>query len=279
KRITRLGWVRYLADGFNMVHVLDFEGLADEMRHALTDRLRMVHTGAEGQLHKLRRQMTWKQFILAMRLHTAEEIATDGFGAYWTDSLRKIATKVGLRDYWSMIPSDGDFLGAVPSYTSIGDPLRRLCHQLIAFDIFRRGRAPDKVTATDLFYMRSMDEGMTVNVPYLLAHYLFIYAKGRKQGARMSGGHFVARLAKHFGLLTEEILQGLTVVVRDLIVIDMDELARLCICERLGDTWAWVAPGLERQQVAAAGAAQGHQKIPEGGVQADLVPVKVAQMP
>ncbi|GJZ61451.1 hypothetical protein Tco_0617588 [Tanacetum coccineum] len=36
---------------------------------------------------------------------------------------------------------------------------------------------------------------------------------------------FVARLAEHFGLPTEERLQGLTVIVQDLSVIDMAELA------------------------------------------------------
>ncbi|GKE47610.1 hypothetical protein Tco_1478868, partial [Tanacetum coccineum] len=39
---------------------------------------------------------------------------------------------------------------------------------------------------------------------------------------------------------------GYTVIVRDLPVIDMDELVRLQICDRLVDTWAWVAPGPER---------------------------------
>ncbi|GKF68518.1 hypothetical protein Tco_0198197 [Tanacetum coccineum] len=78
----------------------------------------------------------------------------------------------------------------------------------------------------------------------------------------MSGGHFVARLVKDFGLLTKERLWGLTVVVRDLTMIDMDELARLHIYERKGDTWAWVAPGLERLQVAMAEAAKDDQEIP-----------------
>ncbi|GKD68562.1 hypothetical protein Tco_1322652 [Tanacetum coccineum] len=41
-------------------------------------------------------------------------------------------------------------------------------------------------------------------------------------------------------------------VVGELRMIDMDELVRLHICERLGDTWVWVAPGPERQQVAPA---------------------------
>ncbi|GJV95669.1 hypothetical protein Tco_1547246 [Tanacetum coccineum] len=48
-----------------------------------------------------------------------------------------------------------------------------------------RGQALEKVTATDLFYLRSMDEGMAVNVPYLLAQYLFRHADRRKCGARM----------------------------------------------------------------------------------------------
>ncbi|GKB16297.1 hypothetical protein Tco_0850220 [Tanacetum coccineum] len=35
-----------------------------------------------------------------------------------------------------------------------------------------RGQAPEKVTTTDLYYLRSMEEE-TLNFPYLLAHYLF----------------------------------------------------------------------------------------------------------
>ncbi|GJV53239.1 hypothetical protein Tco_1448980 [Tanacetum coccineum] len=41
------------------------------------------------------------------------------------------------------------------------EPLRRLCHRLIAFSTAGRGQTPEKVTTTDLFYPRSMDEGTT----------------------------------------------------------------------------------------------------------------------
>ncbi|GJW18603.1 hypothetical protein Tco_0026039 [Tanacetum coccineum] len=51
----------------------------------------------------------------------------------------------------------------------------------------------------------------------------------------------------------EKVFEGLTMIMRDLPVIDMAELVRLQICVELDDTWAWVAPGPERQQVAAAG--------------------------
>ncbi|GJV43268.1 hypothetical protein Tco_1427804 [Tanacetum coccineum] len=106
--------------------------------------------------------------------------------------------------------------------------MMRLYHRLIACSIVGRSQAPEKVTVTDLFYLRGMDVG-SVNIPYLLARYLRRFASGRKQGAMISGGQFIARPTEHFGLLTEERLQGLIVIVRDLLVIDIAELARLHI--------------------------------------------------
>ncbi|GKF14619.1 hypothetical protein Tco_0056081 [Tanacetum coccineum] len=71
---------------------------------------------------------------------------------------------------------------------------------MIACSISGRGQAPEKVTSVDLFYLRSMDRG-TANVLYLLAQYLFRHAEGRKIGERLLGGHFIRRLAAHFGLV------------------------------------------------------------------------------
>ncbi|GJR15012.1 hypothetical protein Tco_0797664 [Tanacetum coccineum] len=110
-----------------------------------------------------------------------------------------------------------------PSYTAIRDPILRLCHRLIACSIVGRSQAPKKVTVADLFYLRGMDIG-SVNFPYLLARYLRLFAAGRKSGAHISRGQFVARLAEHFGLLTAKILVGLTVITPELPIIDMGEL-------------------------------------------------------
>ncbi|GJX44719.1 hypothetical protein Tco_0261395 [Tanacetum coccineum] len=96
------------------------------------------------QLGGARRTMTWRQFILALGLHTTNEMTKDGFEAYW------------------------DFLRPAPSYTFIRDPVRRLYHRLISYSISGRGQAPEKVTATYLFYLRSIYQG-TKNVPYMLA--------------------------------------------------------------------------------------------------------------
>ncbi|GJY16948.1 hypothetical protein Tco_0387370, partial [Tanacetum coccineum] len=142
------------------------------------------------------------------------------------DSARQIPDKGDLRDYWIGISSARDFLGITLSYTTIQDPILRLCHKLIACSIAGRSQAPDKVTVTGLFYLRGMDVG-SVNVPYLLARYLRLFVDGRKSGAHISGGQFVARLAEHFGLLTAEIVGGLTVISPELLIIDMAELSGL----------------------------------------------------
>nr|GFB45305.1 hypothetical protein [Tanacetum cinerariifolium] len=82
--------------------------------------------------------------------------------------------------------------------------------------------------------------------------YLFRHALGRKQGARMSVGHFIVCLGVHFGVITKEILHALTVKVRELTTIDIDELVRLRIWDKLRDVVTWVPMGPERQHVEVA---------------------------
>ncbi|GJR44710.1 hypothetical protein Tco_1312813 [Tanacetum coccineum] len=69
--------------------------------------------------------------------------------------------------------------------------------------------------------------------------------------------------------------------IRDLPVIDMAELVRLQICVKLDDTWSWVAPGPERQQVAAFGAPEAAKDAPvaDEGAPAIPAPVRAPQPP
>ncbi|GKC51300.1 hypothetical protein Tco_1074045 [Tanacetum coccineum] len=106
------------------------------------------------------------------------------------------------------ILSGRDFLGPALFYVLIRDPVRRLCHMMIAYSISGRGHGPKKVTDVDLFYLRNMVRG-TINVLHLLAQYLFRHAEGRKSGARLSRGHFIGCLAMHFGLVSDHGLRGL----------------------------------------------------------------------
>ncbi|GJW17986.1 hypothetical protein Tco_0025422 [Tanacetum coccineum] len=116
------------------------------------------------------------EFILALGLHTEEEMESLGFARCWSESERMIPVKGDLQDYWIGISNDGDFLGPPPSYTLNRDPAVRLYHMMMAHSIAGRSQTPEKVTVTDLF------------------------AAGRKSGTHISGGQFVAQLAEHFGL-------------------------------------------------------------------------------
>ncbi|GKB08374.1 hypothetical protein Tco_0836658 [Tanacetum coccineum] len=121
-----------------------------------------------------------------------------------------------------------------------------LCHRLIACSIVGRSQALEKVTVTDLFYLRGVDID-SVSIPYLLAQYLRRFSLERKQGAMISKGQFVARL----------------------------------ICEELDDTWAWVALGPKRQHdiiVSAPEVAGGALVVDEGAL-AILAPVQAPHPP
>ncbi|GKA36832.1 hypothetical protein Tco_0723397 [Tanacetum coccineum] len=130
------------------VQVFDFGGLPDLMAEGLSGWGLQVSVSLGGARHHL----SWRQFILALGLHTAKEMETVGFAS---------------------------------SYTSIRDLILRLYHRLIACSIAGRSQAPEKVTVTDLFYLRGMDVG-SVNIPYLLARYLRLFSLGRKKWAMIS---------------------------------------------------------------------------------------------
>ncbi|GKB07079.1 hypothetical protein Tco_0835312 [Tanacetum coccineum] len=182
--------------GVHQVQVFDFGGLTTEMAEGLSGRMLVEHRDAQGQslftIHAWRRlfeirgpllggakrRMSWREFTLAIGLHTAKEIEFAGFG----------------------ILSKGDFLSSAPFYTAIRDPMLRLCHRLIVCSITGRSQAPEKEICF-----------------------------GEKPKAMTSGGQFVARL----------------------------------ICDELGDTWASVASGLERQPVAAAGSPEVDEGAPD----------------
>ncbi|GJT13456.1 hypothetical protein Tco_0860498 [Tanacetum coccineum] len=189
------------------------EGYTEEIVHHFEQRLETIFEstymiGSEMgldvadtlcfQLGGARRSMIWRQIILALGLYTAEEMVEGGFEAFWLGSERVIPDKGYLSGYWIEISSGMDFLRSAPSYTYIRDPVRRLCHRLISYNIFGRGQ------------------------------YLFKHAEGRKSGGRLSGGHFIGRLAHHFGLVSDDGQRGLNVVTRELPLIDMASCCGCC---------------------------------------------------
>nr|GEW04905.1 hypothetical protein [Tanacetum cinerariifolium] len=181
-------WLRYQVVGYIEEIVYDFD--------------QRLETIFSRQLGGVRRSKTWRQFILALGLHTPEEIADDGFGTYWLGTQRVIPNKRDLSDYWVEISSIRDFFRGAPFYTYIRDPVWRMCLDLIH-------------------------------------HFWEGHAEGRNNNARLSGGNFIRHLAHHFGLVSDDGLRGLFVVTRKISLIDIGELVKLNICGEIGDDWAW----------------------------------------
>ncbi|GKC97802.1 hypothetical protein Tco_1168077, partial [Tanacetum coccineum] len=60
------------------------------------------------QLSGAIRRLRWRQFILALGLHTEEEMESLSFARYWSESERMIPKKGDLHDYWRDISTDGN---------------------------------------------------------------------------------------------------------------------------------------------------------------------------
>ncbi|GKF72367.1 hypothetical protein Tco_0208481 [Tanacetum coccineum] len=86
--------------------------------------------------------------------------------------------------------------------------------------------------------------------------------RGRKSSAMLSGGHFIGRLAYHFSLVCDDGLRGLSIMTRELPLIDM-------------------ASGPKRQPDAIAGATGAAKDTPvfDEGAQADPALVQAPQLP
>nr|GEU66331.1 hypothetical protein [Tanacetum cinerariifolium] len=62
------------------------------------------------QLGGAKRHISWREFTLAMGLHTIEEMESDGFGTYWADSARQIPNKEDMSANWRGSHLRGIFL-------------------------------------------------------------------------------------------------------------------------------------------------------------------------
>ncbi|GKC40060.1 hypothetical protein Tco_1052444 [Tanacetum coccineum] len=142
---------------FIRVRVFDFGGLLDLMAEGLSARILMKHKDAQGQSVFSSRVWRWLFDIRGPLVH---ELILEFFSTFrFGDVVLELDTAGALQFQLGgiKISSAGDFLGTAPSYIMIRDPILRLCHRLITCSIAGRSQAPEKVTVTDLFYLRVMD--------------------------------------------------------------------------------------------------------------------------
>ncbi|GKA74303.1 zinc finger, CCHC-type containing protein [Tanacetum coccineum] len=94
------------------------------------------------------------------------------------------------------------------SVNKVRDPRIKLTHCCIPTTISSRRDSTQRITKIDLFYLYYIyTKGVVCNISYWLTKYL----KGVRERNLICGGMFVTKIARSFGLLTREMVDGLNV--------------------------------------------------------------------
>ncbi|GJS62138.1 hypothetical protein Tco_0656922 [Tanacetum coccineum] len=140
-------------------------------------------------------------------------------GLYSKRQSRENATLSGLRngdtvkeshllmEFWPTIRDEGFNVGNT-KVASIRDPRVKLAHRCITMTITGRKETTHRVTEIDLYYLYCIyTPEVACNIPYWLSKYL----KGVRDKNLIYGRMLVTRIARSFGLLTNELRDALSI--------------------------------------------------------------------
>ncbi|GJU15627.1 hypothetical protein Tco_1143593, partial [Tanacetum coccineum] len=112
-----------------------------------------------------------------------------------------------LMEFWPTI-GDGGFNVGNTKVASIRDPRVKLAHRCIAMTIARRKETTHRVTEIDLYYLYCIyTPDVACNIPYWLYKYLMAV----RDKNLIYGGMLVTKIARSFGLLTNEFRNALSI--------------------------------------------------------------------
>ncbi|GKC40124.1 zinc finger, CCHC-type containing protein [Tanacetum coccineum] len=112
-----------------------------------------------------------------------------------------------LMEFWPRI-GNGMFNVGNTKVASIRDPRVKLAHRCLATTIAARKETTHRITEIDLYYLYYIyTPKVACNIPYWLAKYF----KGMREKNLIYGRMMVTRIARSFGLLTEEWMSALSV--------------------------------------------------------------------
>ncbi|GJV39808.1 reverse transcriptase domain-containing protein [Tanacetum coccineum] len=94
---------------------------------------------------------------------------------------------------------------------------------------FSRHSGKEKVTLDDLFLLHSIDEGVSVDVPWHVAKFFADKAKGYKKKSLIVRAHLIGRIARSFRLMTPGALRGFT-LGPEISLLNVSKLVDLGIC-------------------------------------------------
>ena len=208
------------------------------------------------RLGGIRRRCTLMEFAARVGIYTEEEVNSPEFISFFQRAHCQAPAEFNAAGLWSELTRPVQrYNASVATVVSMHQPLHRIMHRLITTTIATKP-SPEKVSHHDLFLMWGLlNETRHLNLPYLLAAFLYEKGGGARNNSTVCGGQFVTRLAQSYNIN----LQGLTSVPCQKIT--MGGLQRLHVLEYRDGGYMFIlqAPA-PAQQNAPAPADQGRAR-------------------
>src|SRR5581483_7405655 len=177
---------------------------------------------------------------VALGIYTQAEVEAPGFLEYM------FASEKRMNDFdpslaWAVLGS-GNYGGNL-KVKGLLNSSDRLYHRMLVNAVNARSSSEEKISTYDLWLLDQLTtDDKYPNAPYIVAMQL-MKGSGYREGSRMAGGQYVTRLARHFGVLTDDAIDSMT-SLGEMGLIDMEQLRGMGIAtvERLvgGERHAWI---------------------------------------
>ncbi|GKB56315.1 hypothetical protein Tco_0912501, partial [Tanacetum coccineum] len=149
-----------------------------------------------------------------------------------------------LMEFWPRI-GNGMFNVRNTKVASIRDPRVKLAHRCIATTIAARKETTHRITKIDLYYLYCIyTPEVACNIPYWLAKYF----KGMREKNLIYGGMLVTRIARSFGLLTNEWRSALSVEPQPHVFKKKSLIAMGVVMELHGGVCVWPEAMAEEEE-------------------------------
>ncbi|GJT33621.1 hypothetical protein Tco_0924040, partial [Tanacetum coccineum] len=205
-------WVNLFQTNEPIFRELVHEFFASFEFDATPCRYEPLHKGVTFRLGGLEREMSLLELGWRVGLYSERES-------------RNPATLSGLRGaktinstrlthlFWPIIVDGGYNMGNTKA-KSIRNPRIKLAYRCITMTISGRKETTNRVTEIDLFYLYCIfGEGVVCNIPFWLAKYL----RSVRDKSVIFVGMFVTRIARSFGLLTNEMGECYWLATREVV--------------------------------------------------------------
>ncbi|KAI3732773.1 hypothetical protein L1987_63981 [Smallanthus sonchifolius] len=264
--LFRLHAIQYVELVMEFFSTYEFDYPCADLKQPETIRFRL---GGEWRV------MSVARFGRLLGLYTRQELHTEIF----TDGITEFPIEEDIDQFWHEFRF-GMYDPSLTKASSLRDPLHRILHRCIVYSISGRGQGETVVNLRELFYLFCLERPRTCNLAHSIAGYL-VNNSGRDVTSAICGVHFVTKLARHFQLLTDDLIGDLTPVA-ETVVMTVQTLRNMHVArrgaggirlvDRWGRTWDPDRPGpdpdlvqAEAEAVAAAHQAHAAQQEQEQG--------------